>query len=115
VAEKKRTVHLLITATYETDEPIPSRFISHAVRDIIERTELLNQITTYQMPYAVPPMHLGLKEVCRRMGSSYDEFAERYPDLAMAISLMVGVEDGDEGIAGNARNLPSSNGQIEKA
>lgn len=96
--DRKQTVHILISATYETDEPIPSRFLSNAVRDIITRTEVLNNITTYQMPYPISPMQYGLKEQWALLDEwDRERLGEMFGDLATAIALMCGDDDEEKG------------------
>lgn len=109
--DRKQTVHILISATYETDEPIPSRFLSNAVRDIVGRTEVLNSILTYQMPYPISPMQCGLKECWADFTDEEREgFAEQYPDLATAISLMCGEGDDKEDGEGQPGTSQDSTG-----
>lgn len=91
---RKQFVHVLIAASYE-GELIPSRMLSDVVSDrVISLGEEMQQIITYQMPYSTSPMACGLKDVWDKMDDYKRElFAERYPDLATAIALMVGVEN----------------------
>jgi hypothetical protein len=92
-------VHFLIAGSYETfTTPIRSGALSAVIRSKIcqgfgEHRPL--QIMTYQMPYLISPVKCGLKECWADFTDEEREgFAEQYPDLATAIALMCGDNDG---------------------
>lgn len=91
----KKFVHVLIAVTYESDDPIPSRMLGNILGSYIGVTEKLHTLTTYQMPYAVDPMQCGLREVWGKIDREQRfAFGQLYPELATAIALMCGGDDG---------------------
>jgi hypothetical protein len=95
----KQFVHILITATYEAKDPIPSCVINREVQDInsLRKHTTLQNMITYQMAYPIRPTDCGLKDVWDKMDRyEREEFAESYPQLATAIALMCGGDDGEE-------------------
>lgn len=87
--------HLLIAATYENDKAVPSSQITAIVREGLESFDVdLERITSYQMPYAVNPMAAGLKDIWMGMSDpARVKLASLFPELAQAITLMLGVDD----------------------
>lgn len=96
----KKTIHVLISATYEATAPVKSEFLTSVIRGALLDSagrRHLNKVITYQMPYELTPMQCGLKDEWDRMSEKEVElFADQYPELATAISLMIGVENGIE-------------------
>jgi hypothetical protein len=113
--DRKQTVHLLISATYETDELIASQAFTKVIQKALFKTETLLNIITYQMPYPINPMQCGLKECWRDFTDEEREgFAEQYPDLATAISLMCGDDNDKEDGEGQPRIESDSTGVEHK-
>jgi hypothetical protein len=97
MADKKAFVHVLIAATYSTSIPIPSKILGDVLADRLMRTTDLHTVTAYSMAYPIRPTDCGLKDVWDRMSDEYKEvFADQFPDLATAIALMCGGNDGEE-------------------
>jgi hypothetical protein len=97
--EKKQHHHVMISASYEASKAVESRFLSSVIRGALldsHGDRVVHKIVAYQMPYAVSPMSVGLKDMWDKMG---DEerllFSIRYPKIATAIILMMGVENGE--------------------
>jgi hypothetical protein len=102
----KQFVHVLIAATYSSNLPIPSKILADGVTDRLIRTEELHTITAYSMAYPIRPTDCGLKDVWDKMDDGEREmFSDNYPQLATAIALMCGGDDGEE----QARNQKDGN------
>lgn len=102
----KQFVHVLIAATYSTDDPIPSKILADRVARQLMRTEELHTITAYSMAYPIRPTDCGLKDAWDKMDDGEREmFSDNHPQLATAIALMCG--GNDEGKPGAASNSDS--------
>jgi hypothetical protein len=98
----KQFVHVLIAMTYEAEDPIPSWVINREVQDInsLRKHTTLQNMITYQMAYPIRPTDCGLKDAWDKMDDGEREmFSDNYPQLATAIALMCGGDDGSKELA----------------
>lgn len=90
--------HVILTATYESNQAIPSKTFTQAIKETIDREPDAQAAAavTYTSHFPINPMNVAIKDVWMNMSTVERRDLEKwYPDLTKTIFLLLTGLEGD--------------------